>query len=155
MMATITHINASPGGVPKLPQPSARITRAGLDGDSQRDLVHHGGPDRALCLYSLELIEALQREGHTIFPGAAGENITVRGLDWAALHSGQRLRLGAEVLIELTDTANPCRHLTDFFVQGAVKRIAAWVHPGWSRFYARVLQEGTLQVADPVTLLPG
>ncbi len=155
MPATITHINISDGGVPKLPQPSAHVTRAGLAGDRQRDLVHHGGPERAVCLYSLELIQALQAEGHAIFPGAAGENVTVTGLDWPALRRGQRLRLGAHVVIELTDFANPCRHLTDFFAQGAVKRIAAWVHPGWSRFYARVLQEGMLQVGDPVTLLPG
>ena len=154
MIATITHINVSPGGVPKLPQPASRVTRLGLDGDRQRDLIHHGGPERALCLFSLDLIEALQGEGHAIFPGAAGENITLRGLDWAALRRGQRLRLGAQVLIELTDFASPCSNLTRYFVDGAVKRISAHVHPGWSRFYARVLQEGMVQVADSVTLLP-
>jgi len=153
MIATISHINVSLGGVPKLPQAAVRVTRQGLEGDRQRDLVHHGGPDRAVCLFSLDLIEALQGEGHAIFPGAAGENITVAGLDWAALRRGQRLRLGAEVVIELTDFASPCSNLTRYFVDGAVQRISARVHPGWSRFYARVLVEGALQVADPVQLL--
>ncbi len=152
MTATISQLNVSRGGVPKLPQAAVRVTRQGLEGDRQRDLVHHGGPDRAVCLFSLDLIEALQREGHAIFPGAAGENITVVGLDWAALHRGQRLRLGADVLLELTDFANPCSNLTRYFVDGAVQRISARVHPGWSRFYARVLAEGALQVADPVLL---
>ncbi len=152
MTATISQLNVSRGGVPKLPQAAVRVTRQGLEGDRQRDLVHHGGPDRAVCLFSLDLIEALQREGHAIFPGAAGENITVVGLDWAALHRGQRLRLGADVLLELTDFANPCSNLTRYFVDGAVQRISARAHPGWSRFYARVLAEGALQVADPVLL---
>lgn len=153
-MATITHINVSAGGVPKLPQPTGRITYQGLDGDRQRDLVHHGGPDRAICLFSLDLIEALQSEGHPIFAGAAGENITLRGLAWTALRSGQHLRLGAQVVIELTDFASPCSNLTGYFVGGEVKRISARLYPGWARFYARVRQEGLVQVNDPVILLP-
>jgi MOSC domain-containing protein YiiM len=153
LTATISQLNVSRGGVPKLPQAAVRVTRQGLEGDRQRDLVHHGGPDRAVCLFSLDLIEALQREGHAIFPGAAGENITVAGLDWAALRRGQHLRLGADVLLELTDFANPCSNLTRYFADGAVQRISARVHPGWSRFYARVLAEGALQVADPVLLV--
>ncbi|HSE06328.1 MAG TPA: hypothetical protein VLK35_19425 [Methylomirabilota bacterium] len=43
-------IGMSPGGVPKLPVSSARVTALGLEGDAQRDREHHGGPDRALCL---------------------------------------------------------------------------------------------------------
>ena len=39
--------------------------------------IFHGGPERALCLFSLERILELQAEGHPIFPGAAGENITI------------------------------------------------------------------------------
>ena len=153
MTAKISHINVSNGGVPKRPQTVVRVTRQGLEGDRQRDLVHHGGPERAVCLFSLDLIQVLQGEGHAIFPGAAGENITVAGLDWAALRRGQRLQLGAEVVLELTDFAHPCSNLTGYFVDGAVQRISARVHPGWSRFYARVLAEGALQVADPVLLL--
>ena len=64
---------------------STRATRAwsrcdGLEGDRQRDLRFHGGPLRAVSLYSLELIEALQAEGHPIAPGAMGENLTMAGV---------------------------------------------------------------------------
>lgn len=61
-------INCSPGGVPKLPIPEALITAYGLFGDSQANRVHHGGPDRAVCLFSAERILALQKEGHPIGP---------------------------------------------------------------------------------------
>ena len=78
----IFQINISDGGVPKLPVGHAVIDFSGAQGDRQRNLKHHGGPDRALCLFSLERILALQQEGHAIVPGATGENLTVVGLDW-------------------------------------------------------------------------
>ena len=56
-------ISVSDGGLPKLPVPEARITLDGVEGDRQRNRDVHGGISRAVCLYSLEVIEALQREG--------------------------------------------------------------------------------------------
>ena len=77
-LPAIFQINISKGGVPKLAIREAMITVQGVEGDGHRDLKNHGGPDRAVCLYSLERILALQDEGHPIYPGAVGENITVR-----------------------------------------------------------------------------
>jgi MOSC domain-containing protein YiiM len=65
----VNQINVSDGGVPKLPVWEAKVGERGLDGDRQRNLKVHGGPDRAVCLYSLELIEQLQKEGHPIDSG--------------------------------------------------------------------------------------
>ena len=66
--ATIHSINVSLGGVPKLPQRSAEIRVTGLEGDKHRDLRYHSGPDHAVSLYSLDLIRALQAEGHPLRP---------------------------------------------------------------------------------------
>jgi MOSC domain-containing protein YiiM len=41
----IVQINVSPGGVPKLPVETARVTEMGIEGDGQRDTKNHGGPD--------------------------------------------------------------------------------------------------------------
>jgi MOSC domain-containing protein YiiM len=49
-------INTSRGGVPKRPVLEAQITGEGIVGDVQRDLRHHGGPQRAVSIYSLDLI---------------------------------------------------------------------------------------------------
>jgi MOSC domain-containing protein YiiM len=62
-----------------------------LDGDKQRNLQHHGGPDRAIVLFSLEVVRALQEEGHPIATGTTGENLTVSGLDWPSLVPGTEL----------------------------------------------------------------
>ncbi|MGH6631118.1 MAG: hypothetical protein ACREB3_15430, partial [Burkholderiales bacterium] len=50
----VHQISTSNGGVPKLPVAEARIMVEGLVGDRQRNRAHHGGPDRAVCLFSLE-----------------------------------------------------------------------------------------------------
>ena len=144
-------INVSDGGVPKLARESVVVRKAGLEGDRQRDLEYHGGPDRAVSLFSLELIEALRKEGHPIAPGTIGENLTLAGLDWKALRPGMRLEIG-EVSIELTSHAAPCRNIAGSFSDRVFARVAEKVHPGWSRFYARVLNEGTLRVGDRVRI---
>ena len=55
--ARIAQISRSGGGVPKRAIASARVTTLGLDGDVQRNRKLHGGPERALCLFSLERVE--------------------------------------------------------------------------------------------------
>lgn len=149
---TIISVNVSDGGVPKLPVPEARVTVDGVKGDRQRDRHFHGGPKRAVCLYSLEIIEALQSEGHPIAVGSAGENLTVSGVEWGAMTPGRRVRVGP-VLLELTAYAHPCSNLVPYFRDGKFVRVSQKVHPGASRVYAKVLEEGVVRPGDPVEIL--
>jgi MOSC domain-containing protein YiiM len=149
----IFQINLSAGGVPKYGQPQAEVSYAGLVGDSHRDRQSHGGPERALCLYSLEHILALQLEGHPLFPGAIGENLTIAGLDWSLLVPGARLLLGEHVLVELTRYTTPCINISPFFVNEDISRVSQKIHPAWSRLYARVLQPGTLAIGDRIEMI--
>ncbi|NJL47235.1 MAG: MOSC domain-containing protein [Leptolyngbyaceae cyanobacterium SM2_5_2] len=151
--ARIVQINLSDGGVPKQPIAQAQIMVAGLVGDRQRNLKYHGGPNRALCLWSLEVITTLQQEGHPIGPGCTGENLTLAGLNWATLVPGSQLQLGEAVQIEITDYAAPCRQNMRWFSDRRFSRISQNHYPGSSRLYARVLQEGALQTGDPVVVL--
>ena len=52
----VESINTSRGGVPKTAVLEAQVTSEGIVGDVQRDLRYHGGPERAVSIYSLELI---------------------------------------------------------------------------------------------------
>lgn len=149
----IVQINVSAGGVPKSPIPGAKITVAGVEGDLQNNLKYHGGSDRAVCLWSLEVIETLQAEGHPIAPGSAGENLTLAGIDWAALVPGCQLQLGSGVQIEITDYAAPCRQNMKWFSDRKFSRISQKHYPGSSRLYARVLTEGKVQPGDPVQVI--
>ena len=151
----IFQLNVSGGGVPKLAVREAALTPRGLEGDRQRDLRYHGGPERALCLYALERVVELQAEGHPIYPGSVGENLTVVGLDWSRLAPGARLALGGEALAEVTSYTSPCKKIAPSFDGGDFKRISQKLHPGHSRLYARVLRPGRLRVGDPVKVLDG
>ncbi|MEZ4385020.1 MAG: MOSC domain-containing protein [Nannocystaceae bacterium] len=152
--ASIVQVNVNPaGGVPKRPVASARLTAEGVVGDRQLDLEHHGGPRRAVCLFSRERIDALAAEGHPIAPGTTGENLTLEGVDWAALTPGARLRVG-DALLEITSPAPPCSTIAASFTDGAFKRISEKLHPSWSRLYAKVLVEGEVRPGDPVVLEP-
>lgn len=145
-------ISVSDGGVPKLPVPEARITVNGVAGDRQRSPDIHGGPDRAVCLFSLEVIESLQAEGHSIKPGASGENFTIAGLDWPKLKPGDLLRIGDAVRLEIVKYTEPCRFNAQWFHDRNFNRINQKKHPGWSRLYARVLAEGVVRPGDAVTV---
>ena len=147
----LSSINASDGGVPKAPRPWARVGISGVEGDRQEDLRYHGGPDRAVCLYSLDLIEALQGEGHPISPGSIGENLTVAGIDWIHMRPDARLEIG-DVLLEITKATSPCTKIARAFRNDEFVRVSQKVHPGWSRFYARVLREGIVNTGDRVVL---
>jgi MOSC domain-containing protein YiiM len=155
MQARIFQINSSPGGVPKLAVREATLTELGLVGDDHNFPDIHGGPERALCLFSLERILEFQAEGHPIFPGAAGENVTITGLDWESLVPGVRLALGDEVLIEITKYTSPCNSMEPSFSDGNYARISQKANPGYSRVYARVLKGGRLVVGQTLRVLNG
>jgi MOSC domain-containing protein YiiM len=151
--AHIFQINVSPGGVPKHSIRQAQVGELGIEGDRVANPDVHGGPDRAVCLYSLDLILALQAEGHPIFPGAVGENITLANIDWSRLVPGARIRLGEKATLEVTRYTSPCETIADSFVDGYFNRISHKLREGWSRVYARVLVTGPIRVGDPVLIL--
>ena len=149
---TVAQLSSSDGGVPKSAIDSADVGPRGLLGDRQENRKHHGRPFQALCLWSADVIDALRAEGHPVHPGAAGENITLAGIDWSSLRPGARLLIG-QVLCELSAWATPCRKNDQWFV-GRSDRIDHDLHPGWSRVYAWVLEPGTIATGDEVLVEP-
>ena len=150
----LASINVSGGGVPKRRVTGANVSRLGLLGDAQNDTIGHGGSERAVCVYSLERIQALQTEGHPIDVGTAGENVTLEGIDWDLVVPGARLRLGESVILEVASFTSPCKTIRDSFIDGRFVRISQKLHPGWSRVYARVLSEGEIRCGDSVEVTP-
>ena len=153
-MPVVTSVNASPtGGVPKPPVLFAYIRVGGVDGDKQNNLKYHGGPMRAVCLYSQDRIDALNDEGHPITPGSIGENVTIRGLDWDTVVPGVRLAIGDAVRLEVTEYTVPCSKIAGSFIRADILRVGQPANPGWSRVYTKVLAEGVVRVGDAVRLI--
>jgi MOSC domain-containing protein YiiM len=151
---SVAQLNTSAGGVPKHPVDEAEVTVAGMTGDRHNDRIHHGRGFQALCLYSKDVIETLNAEGHPIYPGAAGENITVEGIDWAALRPGTVMSIGDDVTIELSSYATPCAKNAAWFVDRDFRRMLHDTNPGWSRIYATVLGPGRIRTGDQVVVEP-
>ena len=149
----IVQLSVSSGGVPKHAVETARVTTLGLEGDVHRNREHHGGPERAICLFAMEAIRDLQAEGHPLVPGTLGENVTVEGLDWGAVQPGARLQLGDEVLLEITRYTTPCFNIRPAFRGGDYSLVSQKRHPGRSRVYGRVVTTGTLRRGDPARLV--
>lgn len=154
----IASINVShPGGVPKRPIDRTLITTRGLIGDGQRTKEPvHGGPEKAVCLFGVEQIRRVNADGHHLYPGAIGENLTLSGLDLGGLASGDQLRIGDPAsgpIIQLSDPAAPCKNIAGSFEDWRIARVSHKVRPEDSRWYARVLREGPVVSGDPIELL--
>ncbi|MBA2557690.1 MAG: MOSC domain-containing protein [Chloroflexi bacterium] len=150
----VAQVSVSSGGVPKLPVERAWVGRLGLGGDGHDDRGHHGGPHRAVCLFSLEAIRRVQADGHPIAPGTAGENLTTEGIELSSLPLGTRLRMGGQLVLEIASPTSPCRTIRHSFSDGRFARISFMTHPRDSRMYARVLIEGEVRPGDPIRVLP-
>ncbi len=149
----VAQVNASDGGVPKHAVDTAVVGRRGLEGDRQAERLHHGRPFQALCLWSTEVLDDLAQQGHPIGPGAAGENLTLTGIDWSSLRPGARLRVGT-ALAEVSFPAIPCAKQTRWFADGDFSRIGHDANPQWTRWYAWVREPGVVHAGDPVTVQP-
>jgi MOSC domain-containing protein YiiM len=153
MAGTVDGVHVSDGGVPKVAVPRVEIGWRGLAGDRQADRRHHGRPFQAVCLWSSEVIEALRAEGHPIDHGSAGENLTVAGLDWAALVPGTIVQVGGASL-EISSYAVPCAKNAGWFSDGDFGRLHHERSPGRSRVYAWVLAPGEVSRGDAVIVEP-
>jgi MOSC domain-containing protein YiiM len=153
-VGSVEGVFASGGGVPKQPVLAAEVSWRGLVGDRQAARRHHGRVWQALCLWSADVVDALADEGHPIFYGAAGENVSVRGIDWAALRPGTRLRLGS-VLAEVTVPALPCAKNAGWFRDRDFDRMHHERDRSVTRWYASVLEPGSVAPGDAAVVEPG
>jgi MOSC domain-containing protein YiiM len=153
--ARVAQVNVSPGGVPKLAIEGAWVGRLGLEGDAHTEPEPmHGGPDQAVCLYTLESIGRVAADGHRAFPGAFGENLTLEGIELMSLASGDRLAIGGGGLVlEVTKHAAPCQTIAHWFTERQIARVSPKVHPEDCRWYARVLVEGPVRAGDAVVVV--
>lgn len=128
-------------GGPKSPRERAYFQRDwGICGDA-----HAGSWHRQVSLLGAENIAAFNRRGANVMPGAFGENLVVEGFDFPALPVGTLLRCGP-VLLELTQIGKECHSHCEIF-----KRMGDCIMPREGVF-ARVLEEGTIQVGDEMAL---
>lgn len=149
---SVDFLALSKGGVPKSGVQAVDIDYRGVIGDAQKNRMLHGHPFQALCLWSSDVIEKLQTDGHPLSAGQAGENVTVGGIDWGRVRPGARLAFGS-VLCEVSTYTSPCAKNSAWFLDGDFKVMDVANGPV-SRVYATVIEPGRVTVGDRATLEP-
>jgi MOSC domain-containing protein YiiM len=120
----------------------------GVQGDTQVDRRHHGGPHRALLAYSAESYARWRTEGGLPdFPcGAFGENLMLAGVDEDSVCIGDIYRMG-DVRVEVSQPRQPCVSLARRWqMPDLPERVRQTGRSGW---YMRVLQPGLLEAGQP------
>jgi len=127
------------------------LSKLNFAGDEQADLVHHGGVDKAVCVYPYLHYPYWEKElGQSLSYGAFGENLTVDGMPEDEVCIGDVYQLG-EAVVQVSQPRQPCHKLAKRYdVADLPLKIQ---DTGYTGFYFRVLQEGMLSKASGIKLL--
>ncbi|RUT35844.1 MOSC domain-containing protein [Paenibacillus zeisoli] len=122
-----------------------------FEGDGQADLVHHGGKEKAVCVYPHEHYPFWENElKRPLECGALGENLTIRGLLETDVCIGDVFELG-KAIVQVSQPRQPCYKLT--IRHGVPDMLLKVQQTGYTGFYFRVLEEGVVSKDDGLSLL--
>ncbi|MEB2282197.1 MOSC domain-containing protein [Lysinibacillus xylanilyticus] len=138
-------------GIEKRKVQEVYLSARGFEGDDVADKKHHGGPDRAVCLYPAEhYIQWEQELGKPLPTAAFGENLTVTNMLEADICIGDIYKIGNAV-IQVTQGRVPCSTIDKYAEANILlKRL---IETGYTGFLARVLEEGTICADSKIELL--
>jgi len=130
-------------GTPKTPVEEAYLVKEhGLEGDA------HSGPwHRQVSLLASESIDQANAQGLNVSFGDFAENIATLGIDWITLPIGTRVRMGAQVVLEITQIGKECHNRCAIYYKAG-----DCIMPREGVF-ARVLEEGPIRCGDPIEIL--
>ncbi len=100
-----------------------------------------------MSLLSSESIDQAKAQGLDVNFGDFAENIATVGIDWKTLPIGTRVRLGAQVLLEITQIGKECHNRCAIYYKAG-----DCIMPREGVF-ARVLEEGPIRCGDPIEIL--
>ncbi len=123
-------------------------TEGALD-DEQGNRKVHGGPEKALLLYTHDDYAQWARDGYQFEPGNFFENVTIDGLSISDIHLADTLQIG-EVRVQVSQIRRPCTTLAHRWNMKDLPRLVQAT--ARSGFYVRILQPGSIRVNDTVEL---
>jgi len=125
-------------GIPKVNVPEAELRiDHGIIGDA-----HAGDWNRQISLLEIESIGIMAAKGANVSPGDFAENITTEGIDLSELKIGDRLKLGTEAEVTITQFGKKCHRRCAIYEQ-----IGDCIMPRKGVF-AIVCREGSIKVGD-------
>lgn len=150
MQGKVVSINISDKkGVRKRPVEEAVIKENyGIEGDAHASSEWR----RQVSLLAIESVRKMQDLGLEVKPGDFAENITTEGLDLLSLPVGTRLRIGTDVIGEVSQLGKECHARCAIFYQAGdcvmpKEGIFIWVLRG-----GRIRIGDTILVSVPMSL---
>jgi cyclic pyranopterin phosphate synthase len=114
----------------------------GLKGDA-----HAGDWHRQISLLAQEDILWMKEQGLELEWGAFGENIVTQGLELYKLAVGAKLKLGTDILLEITQRGKECHDHCNIYHQ-----VGDCIMPKRGIF-ARVLEGGSISAGDQIEVI--
>lgn len=109
-----------------------------------KDDAHVGSWIRQVSLLAKESIEKIRQKGLDVQYGDFAENLTTEGIDLPSLSIGTRLKVGSEVLLEVTQIGKVCHERCSIFYA-----VGDCVMPR-EGIFAKVLIGGEVRVGDQI-----
>ncbi len=134
---------SSKKGTKKTNVPSAKLR---VDWGIERD-AHAGRWHRQVSLLAAEAVEQAGGDDADIAPGDFAENITTEEIDLCGLNVGDRLRLGAEAEIEITQFGKTCHSGCEIY-----RILGDCIMPRLGVF-ARVVKGGVIRCGDAIEVI--
>lgn len=131
-------------GISKLPVSGPlHLKTTGFEGDGVADTKHHGGEDKAVCVYS-SIHYAYWEDilGIKLSRAAFGENLTVSDLLEDNVCIGDIFEAGT-ALVQVSQPRQPCKTLAVRYGRNDLVKLV--VDSGRTGFYFRVLKEGIVE----------
>lgn len=127
-----------------------RLGKTGFEGDGVGDTRYHGGPNKAVCVYSRNHYPYWEEVLGISMPASAfGENLTVAGLHEEEVCIGDIFGVGTAV-VQVSQPRQPCATLAARF--GREDMVQLVKNSGHTGFYLRVLEEGAVGQGDALVL---
>lgn len=145
MTGKVVSINISDKkGVRKRPVEEAVINENyGIEGDAHASSTWH----RQVSLLAIESIKKMQAMGLDVKPGDFAENITTEGIDLLSLPLGTRMRIGKEVIGEVSQIGKECHTRCAIYYQAG-----DCVMPK-EGIFIRVLKGGAIKKSDEIQIM--
>ncbi len=120
----------------------------GFEGNGVADTKNHGGPDKAVCVYSTDHYPFWEQVlGIPLPPAPFGENLSVSNFHEDDICIGDIFQTGTG-LLQVSQPRQPCKTL--LLRYGRDDMMKLMVDTGYTGFYFRVLEEGVVERGSPL-----
>ena len=128
------------------------VTKNGLEGDRQADLLAHGGIDKAIYAYSYKHYEYwgnFLRKDFSEEYGLVGENLTIDDFDEKNIFIGDEFRI-SKAILKVTQPRIPCYKIS--IKMNEKNFMKYFIEHNYLGIYMKVINDGIIKKGDEIEL---